>query len=73
MQFGEKNVEEFAAAVMAPCLEVVTVTEELVRAVTTPVKSSMKSSWPVERLLAEGGSAAALKTLAAPRFTAVTT
>src|SRR5690348_11368960 len=44
VQLGEKKVEELATAVMAPCLEVVIVTEDPEIAVTTPVKSSTKSS-----------------------------
>ncbi len=42
-------------------------------AVTTPVTSSTKSSWPAARLLVAGGRVLALTTLAAARFTAVTT
>ena len=75
VQFGEKTVEEFAVAVMEPRVAVFTVTDcvDAFDAVTTPVISSMKESSPVNKLLAVGGSLLALKTLAAARFTAVTT
>ena len=72
-QVGEKNVEEFATAVTTPCFEVVRVTDDPETVVTKPVKSSTKSSLPLARLLAAGGSVERLKTLLAARLTAETT
>src|SRR6266850_667853 len=74
-QFNILSEDEFAAAVIEPCVEVWTVTEVAEAAVTTPVTSSTKSNCPVARLELEevGASVEAVKTFAAVRSTLATT